>query len=121
MMSNTIDRKRRASRIRHNLKQVTEHGTARLTVFRSNTGIYAQIIDDAAGTTLASASTVDKKMAKDIKKPTTVEAAEKVGSELAKRAKAAGVENVYFDRSGFRYIGRVKALADAARAGGLKF
>ena len=120
-MSNTIDRKRRASRIRHNLRQVAEQGMPRLTVFRSNSGIYAQIIDDTEGKTLASASTVDKKLAKEIKKATTVEAAEQVGTELAKRAKSAGVEKVYFDRSGFRFIGRVKALADAARAGGLKF
>ena len=116
-----MTRQKRAARLRHNLKQVAEPGMLRLSVFRSNTHIYAQVINDVSGQTLASASTVDKELRKDIEKGSTLEAATKVGTCLAERAKKAGVKEVYFDRSGFRYHGRVKALADAARAGGLKF
>ena len=118
-MENTNDKRLR--RTRHALKSVAVEGRKRLSVYRSNTGIYAQNIDDETGLTLASASTVDKKIRKDLKSAKTIDAAAQVGTELAKRAKAAGVVDVYFDRGGNRYHGRIKALADAARAGGLNF
>jgi large subunit ribosomal protein L18 len=91
----------------------------RLTVFRSAKHIYAQVIDDLTGKTLASASTVQK--GAKIDKSGNCKAAEQVGSNIAQRAKDAGVSQVVFDRNGFRYHGRIKALADAARKGGLKF
>jgi len=92
---------------------------ARLTVHRSGRHIYVQVIDDEAGTTLAAASTLEKDAR--AKTGATVEAATAVGNTIAERAKAAGVTKVVFDRGGFLYHGRVKALADAARAGGLEF
>lgn len=113
--------KKRASRTRHKLRQVAMTGTPRLSVFRSNTQIYAQIIDDVKGETLVSSSTVDKAVVKGIKVGSNVEAAKKVGDDLAKKAKSAGIKKVVFDRGGFPYHGRVKALGDAARDGGLKF
>ena len=91
----------------------------RLTVFRSAKHIYAQVIDDLTGQTLASASTVQKDS--KIDQSGNCKAAEQVGSSVAKRAVDAGVTQVVFDRNGFRYHGRIKALADAARKGGLKF
>lgn len=112
---------RRSGRMRHKLKTAgIRNGRKRLSVFRSNSHIYAQLIDDAAGTTLASASSMDKALRGSLK-GVSIEAAQKVGEELAKRAKKAGVTDVYFDRGGYRYQGRVKALADGARSGGLKF
>ena len=110
----------RARRHRRVRKKVS--GTAarpRLAVFRSNKHIYAQVIDDVAGRTLAAASTEDASL-KD-GNGSNIDAATKVGTLVAERAKAAGVEKVVFDRGGFRYHGRVAALADAARAGGLEF
>ena len=92
---------------------------ARLTVHRSGRHIYVQVIDDEAGKTLASASTLEKDAR--AKTGATIEAATAVGNTIAERAKAAGVTKVVFDRGGFLYHGRVKALADAARAGGLEF
>jgi large subunit ribosomal protein L18 len=92
---------------------------ARLTVHRSGRHIYAQVIDDGAGKTLVSASTLEKDAR--AKTGATIDAAAAVGQTLAERAKAAGVTKVVFDRGGFLYHGRVKALADAARAGGLEF
>ena len=89
----------------------------RLSGFRSSKHIYAQLIADFAGKTLASASTLQAKVAAG----SNVEAAKQVGAKIAEQAKAAGIEAVAFDRNGFRYHGRVKALADAAREGGLKF
>ncbi|MEM1186257.1 MAG: 50S ribosomal protein L18 [Planctomycetota bacterium] len=91
----------------------------RLAVYRSLNHIYAQVIDDMTGKTVAAASTRDKDLKAD--KTGNSEAAKAVGSKLAERAKAAGVESVVFDRGGFKFHGRVKALADAAREGGLKF
>jgi large subunit ribosomal protein L18 len=88
-------------------------------VFRSSAHIYAQIIDDAQGKTLVSAGTLDKDMKKDVKNGGNCDAAEKVGAALATKALAAGVTKVAFDRHGFKYHGRVKALADAARGAGL--
>ena len=100
-------------RIRKSVNGTTER--PRLSVFRSNKQIYAQVINDITGTTLASASSLGlEKMAK-------IEQAQKVGSLLAEKAKAAGIEKVVFDRNGYLYHGRVKALADAARKGGLNF
>jgi len=88
----------------------------RLCVYKSNKGIYAQIIDDSAGHTLVSASS--KEIGKD---SITVQISKEVGKKLAEKAKEGGIENVIFDRSGYLYHGRVKALADGAREGGLKF
>jgi large subunit ribosomal protein L18 len=116
---------RRARRVRHTLRQkafVPGVGfTLRLSIFRSNTGMYAQIIDDNKGQTLVSASSIDKKLRKTIKSGRSIEAAKQIGTEIAARATKAGITNVYFDRGAFRYTGRVKALADAAREAGLKF
>jgi large subunit ribosomal protein L18 len=89
----------------------------RLSVFRSNAGIYAQIIDDVTGRTLVSASTVELK---DVKAPKS-ELSKKVGQKIAEKAQAAGISTIVFDRNGYLYHGRVKALADGAREGGLKF
>jgi large subunit ribosomal protein L18 len=93
----------------------------RLAVFRSQSHIYAQVIDDEAGKTLAHASSLDKDLRADKKKGATVDAAKAVGSLIATRAKEKGVDTVVFDRGGFQYHGRIKALADAAREAGLKF
>ena len=91
----------------------------RLSVFRSNNNIYAQLIDDLSGRTLAAASSLDAAVGADGKAPTEV--GKLVGQRLAENAKAAGVEAAVFDRNGYRYHGRVKALAEGAREGGLKF
>ena len=108
---------RRAARVRRSLKKVA-NGRPRLSVHRSNANIYVQVIDDEAGKTLATASTLEK----DLKgKGGNVAAAEAVGKLIAERASKAGVTDVVFDRGSFLYHGRVKALADAAREGGLKF
>ena len=100
------------------------NGTAarpRLSVFRSSKHIYAQLIDDVAGVTIVSASTVDKEIAAAIGNGGNVESATKVGEAIAKRAVAKGVTEVVFDRGGYLYHGRIKALADAAREAGLQF
>jgi large subunit ribosomal protein L18 len=94
---------------------------ARLSVFRSSQHIYAQVIDDAHGRTLASASSLEKDMRESLKTGANMEAAKTVGKRLAERAVAKGVKEVVFDRGGYLYHGRVKALADAAREGGLDF
>jgi large subunit ribosomal protein L18 len=117
-MSQPTTRQRRERRHKRVRKDV--FGTAerpRLVVFRSNRGIAAQLVDDAEGKTLAAASWLDKKSAKGAK---TDQAAE-VGKLLAANAKKAGIERAIFDRGGYLYHGRVKALADAAREGGLEF
>lgn len=93
----------------------------RLAVFRSKEHIYAQVIDDDAGRSLCAASTLDKDLRKGESRGGTVAAAKAVGSLIAQRAKDKGIQTVVFDRGGFLYHGRVKALADAAREGGLKF
>jgi large subunit ribosomal protein L18 len=110
---------RRERRVRTNLRRKTER--PRLTVFRSGRHIYAQVIDDAKGATLAAASSLDKDLKAGLKTGADKEAAKRVGLLLAERAKAAGVEAVVFDRGGYLYHGRVKALADGAREGGLQF
>ena len=111
---------RRKSRVRRVLKK-RAHGRARLSVFRSSKHIYAQIIDDNAGRTLAAASSIDKDLRKNLKTGSDKEAAAAVGKLIAERANKAGVKDVIFDRGGYLFHGRVKALADAAREGGLKF
>jgi len=93
----------------------------RLAVFRSERHIYAQVIDDDAGSTLCAASTLDKDLRGKVKNGSDLGAAEAVGSAVAERAKEKGLKKVVFDRGGFRFHGRVKALADAARKGGLEF
>ena len=111
--------RRRSQRVRRALKS-TAKGRLRLSVFRSGKNIYAQIIDDAAGTTLAAASSLDKSLRGKIKGSDQKAAAE-VGKLIAERGTKAGIENVVFDRGGYLFHGRVKALADAAREGGLQF
>ena len=99
-------------------------GTAdrpRLAIFRSQSHIYAQVINDETGTTLCAASSLDEVLKKDTKRGATVSAAKAVGKLIADRAKEKSVERVVFDRGGFLYHGRIKALADAAREGGLQF
>ena len=109
---------RRKQRVRRQLRDVAS-GRPRLSVFRSAKHIYAQIIDDEAGRTLAAASTKDKDFSG--KTGGNIEAASVIGKQIAEKAKKAGVENVIFDRGGYIYHGRVKALADAAREAGLSF
>ena len=106
---------KRRLRVRNKLRKVNA-GRVRLSVHRSNKNISVQLIDDVQGVTLASASTMEK----DLAGKNNVEAATKVGAAIAERAKKAGVEEAYFDRGGFLFHGRIKALADAAREGGLK-
>ncbi|MFO1186439.1 MAG: 50S ribosomal protein L18 [Alphaproteobacteria bacterium] len=110
----------RQKRVRGELR-IHAEGRARLSVHRSQANIYAQVIDDAAGKTLAAASSVEKDLKGQIKTGATSEAAKAVGKAVAERAKKAGVSEVYFDRGGYLYHGRVKALAEAAREAGLKF
>ena len=93
----------------------------RLSVFRSNKHIYCQIIDDIKQVTLCSSSTLDPEVRKDIKSSSTIDAAEKVGKDIATKAKRSGLETVVFDRGGYIYHGRVKSLAEGARSNGLKF
>ena len=111
----------RRQKIRYNIRRkiAGSEQKPRLAVFRSNTGIYAQLIDDVKGITLASASTKDKGVAAQSGKK--VDQSKLVGQEIAKKATALGVKEIVFDRGGYLYHGRVKALADGAREGGLKF
>lgn len=110
-------RQRRRFRVRRGVRGTAER--PRLTVFRSHKHIAAQVIDDSTGRTLAAASTLEKELRKG--KGTKTDEAKVVGRLVAERAKTAGVERVVFDRAGFRYHGRVKSLADAAREAGLDF
>ncbi len=112
------NRLRRARKGRAKIRELT---VDRLTVHRTPRHIYAQIIAGSGGNVVASASTVEKEVRKGVKNGGNVEAAAIVGARIAEKAKAAGIDTVAFDRSGFRYHGRVKALADAAREAGLKF
>ena len=111
---------RRRRRVRYALKE-NGNGRLRLSVFRSGRHIYGQVIDDSAGRTLVAASTLDKTLKGELKTGADKDAARRVGQLLAERAKAAGIETVMFDRGGYKYHGRVKALADGAREGGLQF
>jgi large subunit ribosomal protein L18 len=113
-------RDRRRQRARYQLR-VKSTGRPRLSVFRSSLHIYAQVIDDTRGVTLAAASSVEKDLKGGLKTGANVDAAKAVGKLLAERALAAGVKQVVFDRGSYLFHGRVKALADAAREGGLSF
>ena len=114
-----VGRERRKLRIRKNVNGTAER--PRLSVFRSARHIYAQVIDDATGNTLASASTLSKDLKGQVDEGTKVEAAKKVGKLIAKACKDKGITQIVFDRNGYRYHGRVSALAQAAREAGLEF
>jgi large subunit ribosomal protein L18 len=115
---------KKSSRIRRSRKvraKIRELGVNRLTIYRSPRHTYAQIISGETGKVLATASTLSKELREDVKNGGNIAAATAVGKAIAEKAKAAGVDTVAFDRSGYKYHGRVKALADAAREHGLKF
>lgn len=119
-VSNRKTTERRKQRVRNSLKKVA-NGRPRLSVFRSSKHIYAQIIDDALGKTVAAASSIEKDVKASLKTGADVAAATAVGKLVAERASAAGLKDVVFDRGSYLYHGRVKALAEAAREAGLKF
>jgi large subunit ribosomal protein L18 len=112
---------RRKNSVRYNLRKKNKSQRVRLTVLRTNQHIYAQLIDDNAGVTLASSSTLNKVVASGLKCKSNVAAASKVGAAIASEAVKLGIKQIVFDRGGYLYHGRVKALADAARVGGLDF
>lgn len=112
-------RLKKHKRMRHYLSGTTER--PRLSVFRSNKHMYAQIIDDTIGSTLVSASTLQKEVKEELEKTNNMDAASHLGAVIAKRALEKGITTVVFDRGGFIYQGKVKALADAAREAGLDF
>jgi len=111
---------RREARVRRAVR-MRANGRKRLSVFRSSKQIYVQLIDDENGVTLASASSLEKENRESLKTGANVAAARQVGKQIAERAMKAGVKKVVFDRGGYKYHGRVKALAEAAREGGLEF
>ncbi len=120
-MATVKDRmERRQGSVRGVLRRAA-HGRKRLSVFRSSKHIYAQVIDDDAGTTLVAASSIEKPTRGGLKTGANIEAAKTVGKLIAERAQEKGIKDVIFDRGGYLYHGRVKALADAAREGGLNF
>jgi large subunit ribosomal protein L18 len=120
-MATVADRTaRRTAKVRRTVRRAAG-GRARLSVFRSSKHIYAQVIDDAKGETLASASSLEKDARGSAKTGANVDAAKAVGKLVAERAAAKGVKDVVFDRGGYLFHGRIKALADAAREGGLNF
>jgi len=121
-MLQLIDRRKVRRRIRHRIRaKISGDATRpRLAVYRSLKNIYAQVVDDEQGRTVATASTLDKELRGKLGSGGNIEAAKQVGALIAKKLKDAGVEQVTFDRGGFLYHGRVKALADAAREAGLK-
>lgn len=118
MLNSTQSRLRRARQTR---AKIAELKVVRLSVFRSNCHIYAQVIDGSGGNVLTSASTLEPEVRKVLSNGGTVDAAAVIGKRIAEKAKNIGIETVAFDRSGFKYHGRVKALAEAAREHGLKF
>jgi large subunit ribosomal protein L18 len=118
MVDKNVSRLRRAQQTRLKIREI---GAVRLTVHRSNSHIYAQLTSSAGDRVLASASSAEKDVRARLKNGGNRNAAEAVGARIAEKAKQAGIERVAFDRAGYRYHGRVKALAEAARAGGLKF
>jgi large subunit ribosomal protein L18 len=118
MSEKNLSRLRRAKQTRHKIREI---GAVRLTVHRTNGHIYAQITSAAGDKVLAAASTLEKEVRTQLKSGSNLKAAEFVGQRIAQKAKAKGIEKVAFDRAGYKYHGRIKALADAARAGGLKF
>ena len=120
-MSQISKKDRRLRRAVKTRQHIRELGVARLSVHRTPQHIYAQLTDASGGKVLAAASTLQKAVAEGLKSTGNIEAAKSVGRSIAERAKAAGVTKVAFDRSGFQYHGRVKALADAAREAGLEF
>lgn len=111
----------RLRRARRTRARIAERGMLRLTVHRSNCHIYAQVIDASGAKVLVSASTVEPEVRQSLKNGGNVQAAAVVGRRIAEKARQAGIETVAFDRSGYKYHGRVKALAEAAREAGLKF
>ena len=117
-MDKKASRQRRARKTRAKIREL---GRPRLCVHRTPRHIYAQVIDGSGDKVLVTASTLDKELRKDVKSTGNVEAAVAIGKAVAERARAAGITAVAFDRSGFKYHGRVKALADAARESGLEF
>ena len=117
--SRTVDREQKHRRLRNRFSGTAE--SPRLAVFRSNNHMYAQIIDDTVGKTLVSASTLDKEVKAELEKTNNVEAAAAVGTVVAKRALEKGINTVVYDRGGFIYAGKIKALAEAAREAGLEF
>ena len=117
--SRSLARERRHVRVRKHVAGTA--GRPRLNVFKSLTGIYAQIVDDSENNTLISASTIDKELREKVKGMKKIEQAKAIGQAVAERAKSKGISTVVFDRGGFRYVGRIKALADGAREGGLQF
>ena len=117
--SRAVSRMRRHARVRKKLAGTAQR--PRLNVFRSLTSIYAQIIDDQSGHTLVSASSVEKDLSGKVKGMKKTEQAKLVGQTVAERARGKGIESVVFDRGGYRYVGRIKALADGARENGLQF
>jgi large subunit ribosomal protein L18 len=120
-MATVADRtERRTAKVRRNVRRAAKN-RARLSVFRSSKHIYAQVIDDDKGQTLVCASSLEKDMRAGLKTGANIDAAKAVGRKVAERAISKGVKQVVFDRGGYLYHGRVKALADAAREGGLKF
>ncbi len=122
-MITPIDRASERGRIHNRIRRKISGSSKRprLCVYRSLNHIYAQIVDDAEGRTLVAASTVEKEVREGLKNPGNIQAAKAVGKAVADRAKAKGIEAVVFDRGGYLYHGRVKALAEAARESGLKF
>ncbi|MFP4313613.1 MAG: 50S ribosomal protein L18 [Alphaproteobacteria bacterium] len=126
-MAKLTSNQRRSYRTRNKIRRVNmdrnpnRETRPRLSVYRSGKQIYAQVIDDLKGITVASASTLDKDLREKLKNGATRDAAAEVGKEVAKRAKKAGVQKIVFDRGRYLYHGRVKALADGAREGGLEF
>ncbi|MGH9795410.1 MAG: 50S ribosomal protein L18 [Candidatus Acidiferrales bacterium] len=118
-ISRTEHRQRIHRRVRQRVQGTPQR--PRLSVFRSIAQIYAQVIDDATGRTLVAASSLDKDTRQQTKRGANIAAAKVVGKAIAERAQAAGIQHVVFDRGGYKYHGRVKALADAAREAGLKF
>ncbi len=111
----------RLRRSKQTRRRIAEHKVTRLTVHRSNSHIYAQLIDPSGAKVLTSASTLEPEVRKQVKNGGNVKAAAEIGKRIAEKAKQLGIEAVAFDRAGYRYHGRVKALADAAREHGLKF
>jgi large subunit ribosomal protein L18 len=119
MAMQIVGRERRKLRIRQKINGTSER--PRLSVFRSARHIYAQVVDDIAGKTVAHASTLSRNVRDDLNESSKLDAAKKVGNTIAKLLLAKGIDKIVFDRSGYLYHGRVRALADAARAAGLKF
>ena len=117
--SRTVVREQKHRRLRNRFSGTAER--PRLAVFRSNNHMYAQIIDDTVGKTLVSASTLDKEVKAELEKTNNVEAASAVGTVIAKKALEKGINTVVYDRGGFIYAGKIKALAEAAREAGLEF